>query len=48
MLDLQQYQSIGQALKDALDQFANETCLIEADREREPGRTGAFPGTGGL
>ncbi|GAC1663151.1 MAG: hypothetical protein NVS9B4_17590 [Candidatus Acidiferrum sp.] len=35
MLDLSKYQSIGGALKDALDQFALETCLIEADRERE-------------
>jgi long-chain acyl-CoA synthetase len=35
MLDLSQYQSIGAALKDALDQFAPEICLIEADRERE-------------
>ena len=32
MLDLANYQSIGAALKDALDQFAAETCLIEADR----------------
>jgi long-chain acyl-CoA synthetase len=38
MLDLSQYQSIGQALKDSLDQFANEVCLIEADREREKER----------
>jgi long-chain acyl-CoA synthetase len=38
MLDLSQYQSIGQALKDALDQFADEVCLIEADREREKER----------
>src|SRR6266403_2412305 len=38
MLDLSKYQSIGQALKDALDQFANEVCLIEADREREQER----------
>ena len=38
MLDLSKYQSIGQALKDALDQFANEVCLIEADREREKKR----------
>src|SRR5713101_4223249 len=38
MLDLSKYQSIGQALKDALDQFANEACLIEADREREKER----------
>jgi long-chain acyl-CoA synthetase len=35
MLDLSKYQSIGEALKDALNQFADETCLIEADRERE-------------
>jgi long-chain acyl-CoA synthetase len=35
MLDLSKYQSIGAALKDALDQFAIEVCLIEADRERE-------------
>jgi long-chain acyl-CoA synthetase len=35
MLDLSKYQSIGAALKDALDEFANEVCLIEADRERE-------------
>jgi long-chain acyl-CoA synthetase len=38
MLDLSKYQSIGEALKDALDQFANEVCLIEADREREKER----------
>src|SRR5258708_32937232 len=35
MLDLSQYQSIGAALNDALDKFADETCLIESDRERE-------------
>jgi long-chain acyl-CoA synthetase len=35
MLDLSKYQSIGGALKDALEGFANETCLFEADRERE-------------
>jgi long-chain acyl-CoA synthetase len=35
MLNLANYQSIGAALKDALDLFADETCLIEADRERE-------------
>src|SRR3984957_19770286 len=35
MLDLSKYQSIGAALRDALQQFAGETCLIEADRERE-------------
>jgi long-chain acyl-CoA synthetase len=38
MLDLQKYQSIGAALKDALDRFAGEVCLIEADREREKKR----------
>jgi long-chain acyl-CoA synthetase len=38
MLDLSNYQSIGAALKDALDQFANEVCLIESDREREKER----------
>jgi long-chain acyl-CoA synthetase len=38
MLDLAQYQSIGAALKDALERFADETCLIEADREREKER----------
>ena len=35
MLDLSKYQSIGAALKDALDQFAPEVCLIESDRDRE-------------
>ena len=38
MLDLSKYQSIGEALRDALDQYANEVCLIEADRDREKGR----------
>jgi long-chain acyl-CoA synthetase len=38
MLDLSKYQSIGAALKDALDQFASEVCLIESDREREKER----------
>ena len=35
MLDLHQYASLGAALKDALDRWPNETCLIEADRDRE-------------
>jgi long-chain acyl-CoA synthetase len=35
MLDLRQYESLGAALKDALERWPNETCLIEADRERE-------------
>ena len=38
MLDLSKYQSIGEALRDALDQFSNEVCLIEADRAREKER----------
>ena len=38
MLDLSKYQSVGAALKDALDQFAAEVCLIESDREREKER----------
>ncbi len=38
MLDLSKYQSIGEALRDALDEFSNELCLIEADREREKER----------
>jgi long-chain acyl-CoA synthetase len=38
MLDLSKYQSIGAALKDAVDGFATEVCLIEADREREKER----------
>jgi long-chain acyl-CoA synthetase len=35
MLDLSKYQSIGAALKDAVEVFAGEICLIEVDRERE-------------
>jgi long-chain acyl-CoA synthetase len=35
MLDLHQYASLGAALKDALERWPNETCLIEADRDRE-------------
>jgi long-chain acyl-CoA synthetase len=35
MLDLQQCASLGGALKDALERWPNETCLIEADRDRE-------------
>jgi len=35
MLDLQQYSSLGAALRDALERWPNETCLIEADRDRE-------------
>jgi long-chain acyl-CoA synthetase len=44
MLDLSKHQSIGAVLKEALVQFADEVCLIEADREREKERLtyGAF------
>ena len=35
MLELDKYSSLGAALRDALDRWPNETCLIEADRERE-------------
>jgi long-chain acyl-CoA synthetase len=38
MLDLQRYSCLGAALRDALDRFATETCLIEADRDREKTR----------
>src|SRR5579862_4512558 len=38
MLDLTKYSSIGAALRDAVEKFSNETCLIEADREREKER----------
>jgi long-chain acyl-CoA synthetase len=55
MLDLSKYQSIGGALKDAVEVFAGEICLIEADRERENHRLTyhefrdrAMPVAGGL
>jgi len=35
MLDLDQHQSLGSALREALDHWPNETCLIESDRDRE-------------
>ncbi len=35
MLDLGQYTCLGAALRDALDLFPSEICLIEADRDRE-------------
>ncbi len=38
MLDLSKYQSLGEALKDALERFAQEVCLIESDREKEKER----------
>jgi long-chain acyl-CoA synthetase len=55
MLDLQQYDCLGAALRDALDRWPNETCLIEADREKEKARLtyrqfkdAAFPLAGAL
>jgi long-chain acyl-CoA synthetase len=38
MLNLDQYSCLGAALSAALDRWSNETCLIEADREREKTR----------
>jgi long-chain acyl-CoA synthetase len=35
MLDLRQYTCLGAALRDALDRFSTEVCLIEAERDRE-------------
>ena len=35
MLNLDQYSSLGAALRDALERWPNETCLIESDRDRE-------------
>ncbi|HUK31117.1 MAG TPA: AMP-binding protein [Candidatus Acidoferrum sp.] len=38
MLDLSKYESLGAALRDALKQWPEEVCLIEADRDREKAR----------
>jgi long-chain acyl-CoA synthetase len=35
MLDLTKYACLGAALRDALDRFSGEVCLIEAERDRE-------------
>src|SRR5271155_6120109 len=35
MLDLQKYSCLGAALRDAMERYGPETCLIEADRDRE-------------
>ncbi|MFZ0037378.1 MAG: AMP-binding protein [Candidatus Acidiferrales bacterium] len=35
MLDLSRYSCLGAALRDALERWPNEVCLIEADRDRE-------------
>lgn len=38
MLNLDQYSSLGAALRDAIEQWPNEPCLIESDRNREKTR----------
>ncbi len=35
MLNLHNFESLGAALRDALERWPDETCLIEADRDRE-------------
>src|SRR5438309_9090191 len=35
MLDLRQYTCLGAVLRDALDRYSSEVCLIEAERDRE-------------
>ena len=35
MLDLKKYSSIGEALRDALEAWPREVCLIESDRGEE-------------
>ncbi len=38
MLNLHQYTCLGAALREALDRWPNETCLIEYDRDKEKTR----------
>src|SRR5271169_5796821 len=38
MLNLDQYTCLGAALREALERWPNETCLIESDRDREKTR----------
>ena len=38
MLDLTKFDSLGEALRAAIERWPNEICLIEADRERENAR----------
>jgi long-chain acyl-CoA synthetase len=38
MLDLNEYQSLGEALRAAIERWPDEICLIEADRARENAR----------
>ena len=35
MLNLDQYACLGAALRDALERWPNDVCLIEADRDQE-------------
>src|SRR5256885_15071345 len=35
MLDLNKYTCLGAVLRDALDRYSSEICLIEAERDRE-------------
>src|SRR5271155_882443 len=38
MLDLRQYDCLGEALRAATERWPDEICLIEADRDREKAR----------
>src|SRR5271167_4701004 len=38
MLNLDQYSCLGAALRDALERWPNEICVIESDRNREKTR----------
>jgi acyl-CoA synthetase (AMP-forming)/AMP-acid ligase II len=38
MLNLDQYTCLGAALREALNRWPNETCLIESDRDKEKTR----------
>src|SRR3977135_185783 len=38
MLNPDQYTCLGAALREALDRWPNETCLIESDRDKEKTR----------
>ena len=38
MLNLDQYTCLGAALREALERWPNETCLIESDRDKEKTR----------
>src|ERR1700747_2464489 len=38
MLNLDQYTCLGAVLREAIDRWPNETCLIESDRDKEKTR----------